>query len=405
MRNVVFVLPFVTEGALRFVSGTANVPGVRLGILAQDPADKLPPSIRDQISGHWQVQNAFDPRQITEGVQGIAGQMGPIDRLIGSLEPLQEPLAEVREALGLPGMSPEVARNFRDKAVMKTIFERKGVPCARHRLAHRREEALDFIAEVGLPVVVKPPAGACSVDTFRLETPGDLDAYLARMATEGGPVLFEEFLRGEEHSLDAVTVGGRMVWYSISKYWPSPLTVMENPWMQWCVLSPRHVDVPAYAHIRETGENAVRALGLTTGLTHMEWFQRPDGSVAVSEIGARPPGAHFMTLLSHAHDVDFHHAWAKLMVDDTFEVPERKYAVGAAYLRGAGTGRVKAVHGIAEANAEIGSLVVEARLPTPGQQQGNAYDGVGFVMLRHEDTELVARALKRAVEILRVELE
>ncbi len=405
MPNVVFVLPFVTEGALRFVSGTADVPGVRLGVLAQDPADKLPSSLRDRLAGHWQVQNAFDPHQIAEGVRAMAGQMGPIDRLIGSLEPLQEPLAEVRATLGLPGMSAEVATNFRDKAVMKTVFERNGVPCARHRLTASRQEALAFIGEVGLPVVVKPPAGACSVDTFRLDSPADVEAYLGRMRPGDSPVLFEEFLRGEEHSFDAVTVSGRMVWYSVSKYWPSPLTVMENPWIQWCVLSPRHVDVPEYASIRATNEKAVAALGLETGLTHMEWFQRPDGTVAVSEIGARPPGAHFMTLLSHAHDVDFHHAWAKLMVNDTFDEPPRKYAVGAAYLRGAGTGRVKAVHGIAEANAEIGPLVIEARLPTPGQQQGNAYDGVGFVMLRHPDTEVVAEALKRTVELLTVELE
>ena len=36
---------------------------------------------------------------------------------------------------------------------------------------------------------------------------------------------------------------------------------------------------------------ALRALGLETGLTHMEWFRRADGSPIVSEVGARPPGA------------------------------------------------------------------------------------------------------------------
>ena len=34
----------------------------------------------------------------------------------------------------------------------------------------------------------------------------------------------------------------------------------------------------------------LRALGLRTGFTHMEWFRRPDGSVAVSEVAARPNG-------------------------------------------------------------------------------------------------------------------
>src|SRR5688572_26561537 len=80
MPNVVFVLPFVMERSFGFVSGALAVPGVRLGIVSQEPADKLPPSIRDRLVGHWQVQNAFDPFQIAEGVRGIEKQMGRVDR-------------------------------------------------------------------------------------------------------------------------------------------------------------------------------------------------------------------------------------------------------------------------------------------------------------------------------------
>ena len=58
-----------------------------------------------------------------------------------------------------------------------------------------------------------------------------------------------------------------------------------------------------------------------TGLSHMEWFRRGDGSIAISEVGARPPGAQFTTLLSFAHDLDFYRAWAELMVHETFTPP------------------------------------------------------------------------------------
>jgi hypothetical protein len=37
---------------------------------------------------------------------------------------------------------------------------------------------------------------------------------------------------------------------------PSPLEVMENPWIQWCVLLPRHIDSPEYASIRDVGFRA-----------------------------------------------------------------------------------------------------------------------------------------------------
>ena len=62
--------------------------------------------------------------------------------------------------------------------------------------------------------------------------------------------------------------------------------------------------------IRAAGHRALAALGMGTGLSHTEWFRRADGSIAISEVGARPPGAQFTTLMSYAHDVDFYRACA-----------------------------------------------------------------------------------------------
>jgi hypothetical protein len=79
--------------------------------------------------------------------------------------------------------------------------------------------------------------------------------------------------------------------------------------------------------------------------------------------------------------------------------------VGAAYLRGQGAGdRVKAVHGISEAQREVGDLVVEAKLPSPGQSPTGTYEGEGYVILRHPETEVVKRALEKLVERIYVEL-
>ena len=266
--------------------------------------------------------------------------------------------------LGLPGHSAAVAQNFRDKAQMKDVLHSAGVPCARHRLVERAEEAHAFVAEVGYPVVVKPPAGAGGARTFRLDGAADLERYLSEYppATRGVS-LFEEFIRGTEHSFDSVLLDGQAVWYSISRYMPSPLEVMENPWIQWCVLLPRHIDTPEYASIRDVAFRALTALGMRTGLSHMEWFRRADGSVAVSEVGARPPGAQFTTLLSYAHDLDFYSAWPRLMIFNEFTPPPRVYAAGAAYVRGQGTGRVKQIRGLDQAQRELGHLVVEPNCP------------------------------------------
>ncbi len=403
--NVYFVVPFFMEATLRFVEGAARLPGVRLSVISQDPLERLPPGLCSLIAGHWRVDNGIDPAQIVEAARQLTRTVGAPDRIIGSLEQLQVPLAEARAYFRLDGLSIEAARNFRDKSTMKTVLERDGLPCARHRLASAAADARAFVAELGLPVVVKPPAGAGAVNTFRLDDAQELESYLARHPPSADrPVLLEEFLQGEEHSFDAVLIDGRMVWHSISSYRPAPLTVLENPWIQWCVLLPRAIDTPEFDDIRHAGFQGLSTLGLRTGMSHMEWFRRASGGIAISEAGARPPGAQFTTLLSYAHDYDFYSAWPRLMIRGEFEVPERRYAAGAAYVRGLGTGRVKAIHGLEQAGREVGPIVVESQLPRLGTTQPGGYEGAGYIILRHPDTAVVEQGLQRIVETLRIEL-
>ena len=200
------------------------------------------------------------------------------------------PLAQVREALGIPGMDEATALNVRDKARMKTVLRDAGVPCARHQLVRHPDEALAFADAVGFPLVAKPPAGAGAQATYRLDEPGALHGWLEALPpSPDDPALLEEFLVGEEHTFDSVTVGGETVWASVADYRPPPLEVLRNPWVQWTVLLPRDIGGPEYAGIHEMGPLALRALGVRDAFTHMEWFRRPDGSVAVSEVAARPP--------------------------------------------------------------------------------------------------------------------
>ena len=331
--------------------------------------------------------------------------LGLSHNALAFLEQLQVPLAVAREVLGVPGLSSAAARNFRDKSRMKTRLQGAGVPCARHELADSAEAARAFVEQVGYPIVVKPPAGAGAKGTFRLENGDDLRAFLHKHSHDSSsPVLYEEFVRGREYSFDSVMIDGEVVWHSISCYRPTPLEVLENPWIQWVVFLPRDVSGEEFDPIREEGARALRALGLTTGLSHMEWFRLSGDRIAISEVGARPPGANITNLLSYAHDLDFFEAWPRLMVTGEFDPPQRRYASGAAYIRSQGSGRIRRVRGLEEAQARYGSLVVEAQLPQAGQTSGDSYEGDGYVIVRHPDSDVVEDALINIVQLLQVEL-
>jgi hypothetical protein len=405
MLVAAFVAPYLAEATTRFVTAAAELPDVRLGVITTEPAERLAPQLRASLAGHWRVDDALDPRQIAEATTGLGHQLGRVERIVGALEQLQVPLAQVREALGIEGMDVQTALNVRDKARMKTVLREAGVPCARHQLVATAQDAVRFAEEVGFPLVAKPPAGAGAQATYRLDDASALHGWLGAMPpSPQAPALLEEFLVGEEHSFDSVTVGGRTVWSSIADYVPPPLEVLRNPWIQWTVLLPRDISGPEYAGIHQVGPAALRTLGVRDALTHMEWFRRPDGSVAVSEVAARPPGAQISSMLGYAHDMDPFRAWADLVVRGRFDPPARRYAAGTAYLRGQGKGRVRAVHGVEEMQRRIGHLVVEARLPSPGQPAGTGYEGQGYVIVRDPDTEVVRDALRRIVGGIRVEL-
>lgn len=403
--NVVFVAPFFFDTTLAFVEAAARHPGVRFGLISQDPIEKLSPALRARVHAHWRVDNALDPAQLAEATVALGRRLGSVDRLLGTLEQLQVPIAAVRERLGLPGLKVAEANNFRDKSRMKQVLRAAGVPCARHRLVHDAAEARAFIGEIGYPVVAKPPAGAGAKGTHQIDDDATLRSVLERHPPSNArPLLLEEFVRGSEHSFDAVSIRGRVVWHSLTRYLPAPLEVVENPWIQWCVLLPREIDHPRYDDIRAVAAQALDALGMDTGVSHLEWFRKADGSIAISEVGARPGGAQISRIMSYAHDFHFYRAWAQVVIDGTFEPPRRAYAAGAAYLRGQGAGRVKAIHGLGQAQREIGHLVVESNLPKLGQAPTGSYEGEGYAILRHPDTAVVERALARLVALVRVEL-
>jgi hypothetical protein len=408
VRRAVFVAPFHLDTTVRFLRAAAGLPGVRLGVVSQEPAGRLPAGVAGRLAGYRQVGDALDSRVLAAATADLGRDLGgPPERLFGVLEHLQVPLAEARERLGIEGMPVAAAHNFRDKSRMKDVLRAAGIPCARHRLAASAAEAESFAREVGFPLVVKPPAGAGAKATHRLEGAADLAQALAlfRPAPER-PLLCEEFLLGAEHSFDSVFVRGEPVWHSLTRYLPGPLETLENPWIQWCVLLPREVDDPGYDDIRRIGFRAVAALGMVTGLSHLEWFRLRDGRAAVSEVGARPPGAQIVPLISYAHEIDLFRAWARLMVFEEFEPPARRWAAGTAFLRGQGRGkRVAGVRGLEQAQKEIGALVVEAKLPRRGQPAAGTYEGEGYVIVRHPETAVVERALHRLVSLIRVDLE
>jgi hypothetical protein len=406
--HIVFIAPRFLENTNRYLKAFCDL-DITLSVISGDPSSSIPPSMRPRIAGHYRVDNVLDAEQLTDATRKIASSIGRVDRLIGFLEELQVPMAIVRDALGIEGLTTEVARRFRDKDRMKEVLRAQGVPVAQSALATSRAELDAAVQRIGLPVIVKPRAGLGTRATYRVTDVSELAAVPS--PTPEAPLQIEEFVRAREHTCETVTVRGKPVWRSGTRYFPSPLEVLETPWIQYAVMLPREDDDPTWTSFHATNTAALAALfgdtastAAGTQLTHMEWFLREDGSAhLVNEVGARPPGVQIMPMMSITHDTDMFADWARLMAHDEWAAKPRTCAAGAAFFRGPGDGkRIVSVKGIETAVELCGDALVMMRTPKVGQPRANGYEGEGFAIVKHATTDGVKSALRALIENVQV---
>ncbi len=200
-------------------------------------------------------------------------------------------------------------------------------PAPATRADDDRRGAARFVAQVGYPVVLKPPAGRRRQGDLpdRRRGASSRGARAPRGRRASAPV----DRRGVRHRRASTrstpcSIRGEAIWHSLTHYLPAPLHVVENPWIQWCVLLPARDRRPALRrHPPRRLRGARRARHGHRPLAHGVVPPAATAASLISEVGARPPGAQITSLISYAHDVDFYAAWARLVVHGQFTPPRR----------------------------------------------------------------------------------
>ena len=187
---------------------------------------------------------------------------------------------------------------------MKEVLRAAGVPTAKSTGASSAAEVRTFAAEVGYPLIVKPRSGAGASGTVQVKDAAELETAIAGAGFErGASVAVEEFIEGHEGFYDTLSVAGHIGHDFISHYYPNVLEAMRTRWISPQIVVTNRLDAPGYTALKVMGADVIRALGIGTSATHMEWFYGPRG-LKFSEIGCRPPGVGAWDLYSAANEFD-----------------------------------------------------------------------------------------------------
>jgi len=138
--------------------------------------------------------------------------------VVGPEAPLVAGAVDALEQVGVPAFGPRAAAAELEgsKAFAKQLMADAGVPTAAHALLHDREGAIEQLASVSYPVVLKADGLAAGKGVLICETEADARAALDVFFTEqrfgaNMAVVLEEFLEGEELSLLALCDGENVV--------------------------------------------------------------------------------------------------------------------------------------------------------------------------------------------------
>lgn len=401
--NVLFISPGYPAEMADFSRGLAQC-GARVIGLGEHPVHVLPEVVRHALADYIRVPTLVDTDAVVARVRDHAVHH-PIQRVECLWEPFMGLAAQMREALGVGGMQAAQTEIFRNKEKMKQALEAAGLRTPRHTTATGGDAVRAAASMIGLPVVVKPIAGAGSAHTHQVRDDEELATAIADVG-EHREVSVEEFIEGEEYTFDTVCRDGEIFYENIAWYRPKPIIGRAVEWISMQTVNIRDIDRPEFSAGRELGRRVLQALDFRTGFTHMEWFLTPSGEAVFGEIGGRPPGGRSVDLMNYTHDFDIYVGWAEAVTGRPFtQVAACKYNAAAIFKRARGQGRICAVHGLEELRRRYGEhIVVEDLLPlgAPRRNWKQTLISDGYLIVRHpqlDKTLEIADAVGRELQL------
>ena len=401
--NVVYLSPGFPAEMPLFVRGLAKV-GAKVYGVGDQPVQALPPEAREGLTEYLQVRSFGDEAAVVEEIRGwLRGRS--IDRVECMWERLMYLAATLRETFGVPGMNRAQTAVVRDKESMKQAVEDAGLRVPRHGRARTAAEAWEVVERIGYPAILKPIDGAGSKDTYRCNDRDEFEVALQK-TRHVEELSVEEFIEGEELTYDTVCADGEVLFESVAWYRPKPMELAQSPWisMQNIVLRDITQDFPRPGV--ELGHGVLKALGFTTGFTHMEWFRTAAGEAVFGEIGGRPPGARLVHAINYSADVDLFTGWAEAtcfgrLSQDT----SKKYNTAMIFKRAQGDGLVREHRGLQELLQRYGEHVASIELTPIGEPRRDwrqVVVGDGWIVVRHPELDDCLHISERFVNDLTV---
>ncbi len=320
--NYVYFSPHFPPNYYHFCVALKKFGATVLGLGDKD-YNELKPELRAAFTEYFKVEDMHNYNQILRAMGYFTWKYGKIQGIDSNNEYWLETEARLRTDFNIDGIRLNELDIIKQKSQMKKVFQNAGVSVARGKVIDNFDDALQFIEEVGYPVVGKPDTGVGAANTYKINNQDELRFFFETKPDI--PYIMEEFIKGDIESFDGLTDKfGNLVFFTAHSYDSGVMEVVNND---------THVSYYSFRDIpkdlEEAGRKIINAFKVKSRFFHFEFFRlHNSGKLVALEVNMRPPGGFTTDMFNYACDFDIYQEWASVVVNNKMTAPfTRKYYV------------------------------------------------------------------------------
>ena len=335
--NVVFISPnfplYYWNFCDRLKKRGVNVLGI-----GDAPYDMLSDECRNSVTEYYKVNSLENFDEVRGACEFFTNKYGKIDWIESENEYWLETEATLRQIFDVnTGTKIDAMGPMKYKSKMKAVYESAGIKACRYHLVHDYEGCVNFLNEVGYPVVVKPDNGVGAAATYKLKSLDEFNYFYATKPYEVEYIM-EEFVPGHVETFDGIANANKDILVCSSH--KMMVSIMDS--VNEAADSMFHSQKVEGMDIYEIGKRTVKAFDTRSRFFHFEFFRLDEdkpglgkkGDILGLEVNMRAPGAYMPDMINWACDIDVYDIWAEMLVNNTPSLDvNRKYSVGYAARR------------------------------------------------------------------------
>ncbi len=321
--NFIFISPNFPHTYWQFCD-CLHKNGINVLGIGDAPYDGLEEPLKAALTEYYRVDSLEDYDQVYRAAAFFAFKYGRIDWIESMNEYWLEQDARLRMDFNVKtGIQSDRIGFIKEKALMKQLYLKEGIPTARQAAVTTREAGREFIGKVGYPVIVKPNIGVGATNTWKLENDSDLEAFYDNLPEAS--YVMEEFIEGIICSYDAILDARCEPLFESMTVWPPVMDIVNKDLDLMYYTCP---EVPE--GLRSLGRRTVKAFGVDRRFVHLEFFRLTAARKELGEVGdfvalevnMRPAGGYTPDMMNFAHSTNVYQIYADMVAYDNRRQPE-----------------------------------------------------------------------------------